>query len=108
MVDFNDKYLYVERRILEEECSLFVLNRTDGSIHFKFEKQHLEYDILGSWRWLIDGFEFGLLHTFGLKLYVYDEAKAKTNSGMEKFEAIRIQKDFYTIVSFLMYNKNCF
>ena len=87
---------------------MLVLNRADGSIHFKFEKQHLSYEINEGWKWLVDGFEFGLVDHAGLTLYAYDEARARTRSGMAKFEAIRIHKEFYGVISFLVFNKNYF
>jgi hypothetical protein len=103
LLDFNDKFVYVLRQLAVEECTLFVFNRSDGAIQFKFEK-YLGYENPERWRWLIEGFEFGLLEHGRFKLHVYDASRPILSSDDDRFETICIKKEFYGLIS--LCNKN--
>ena len=81
------------RQIVEAECSLLVFNRSDGSLHFKLEN-YLGHEKTDNWRWLIDGFEFGLIEFGRSKLHVYDgEESDESSSGKVKIETICFKRD---------------
>ena len=91
MLDFNEKFLYLERNNAEAECSLLVFNRSDGSLHFKFEKYSYNETSLHRWIWFIDGFEFGFIGNNKSRrkfhVYVYGGEK-KSECGVDQFEKI--------------------
>ena len=109
MLDFNEKFLYLERNNAEAECSLLVFNRSDGSLHFKFEKYLYNETNLHRWIWFIDGFEFGFIGNNKSRrkchVYVYGGEK-KIECGVDQFEKICFTGYFMQVCVQFSQNKN--